>query len=167
VSQSSKADQAQQSQPAKATVIHFKGWQQSAQPAAQRDTPPAPKGEGANASRPPGTEGHGLVNYRIGSQHLNSGLLRFEPGAKVQLHFHNVEEQVTVVEGEGVAIVNGERHVLHPFDTTYVPAGVPHHFMNESDAPMTIHCTYGGVYIEQTFPETGETRRHGKLPEKL
>ncbi len=105
------------------------------------------------------------MNYRIGSQNLNSGLLRFAPGAKVQLHFHNVEEQVTVVEGEAVAIVDGERHVLHPFDTTYVPAGVPHHFMNESNAPMAIHCTYGGTYIEQTFPETGEVRRHGKLPE--
>jgi hypothetical protein len=37
--------------------------------------------------------------------------------------------------------------------------------MNESGAPMTIHCTYGGTYIEQTFSETGEVRRPGKLPE--
>jgi putative monooxygenase len=140
--------------PTKATVIRFEGWR------------PAARADDANGSRPPGTEGHGLVSYRIGSQHLNSGLLRFEPGAGVRLHFHNVEEQVTVVEGEAVAIVDGERHVLHPFDTTYVPAGVPHHFMNESAAPMTIHCTYGGTSIEQTFPETGEVRRHGKPPEE-
>jgi quercetin dioxygenase-like cupin family protein len=27
-------------------------------------------------------------------------------------------------------------------DTTYVAAGVPHHFMNESDAPMAILYIY-------------------------
>jgi quercetin dioxygenase-like cupin family protein len=130
-------------------IIHFKGFEQDARPGAA-----------------PGTHGHGLVSYRLGALHLNSGLLRFDPGAKVALHFHNVEEQVTVVQGEAVAIVEGERHVLRPFDTTYVPAGVAHHFMNESDAPMTIHCTYGGISIEQTFPETGEVRRYGKQPEQ-
>ena len=129
-------------------VIRFNGW-----------------GEPSNDDKTQGTRGHGLVSYRIGALGLNSGVLRFDPGAKVALHSHNVEEQVTVVEGEAVAVVDGERHVLHPFDTTYVPAGTLHHFLNESDAPMTIHCTYGGTYIEQFFPHSGETRRHGKLPE--
>ena len=32
---------------------------------------------------------------------------------------------------------------------------------------MAIHCTYGGTYIEQHFVETGEVRRHGRLPENV
>ncbi len=120
----------------------------------------------SSEGRAPLTRGQRLVTHDTGAQNISSGVTPFEPGAKIPLHYHNVEEQVTVIEGEAVAIVDGERHVLHPYDTTYVPAGTPHHFMNESDAPMAIHCTYGGVYIEQTFPETGETRRHGKLPEQ-
>jgi putative monooxygenase len=132
--------------PAAMPVIRFEGWKEN--------------------ERHPAIRTHGLVNHTHGSNGLTSGVLRFDPGGKVELHFHNVEEQVTVIEGEAVAIVNGERHVLHPYDTTYVPAGTPHHFMNESDAPMAIHCTYGAVYVEQHFPETGEVRRSGKLPEQ-
>jgi len=114
--------------------------------------------------RSPLTKGQRLVTHETGAQNLSTGVTRFVPGAKIPLHYHNVEEQVTIIEGEALAIIDGERHTLRAYDTTYVPAGVPHHFMNESDAPMAIHCTYGGTYIEQTFPETGQTRRHGRLP---
>jgi quercetin dioxygenase-like cupin family protein len=114
--------------------------------------------------RPGEIRSQGLVNHSVGARGLNSVVLRFQPGARVELHFHNVEEQVTVIEGEALAIIDGQRHVLHPYDTTHVPAGVPHHFLNVSDAPMAIHCTYGATYVEQTFPATGEVRRHGRLP---
>src|SRR5215212_4242145 len=97
-------------------IIRFNNWQ----------------GEG----RSPLTRGQRLVTHETGAEAISSGVTRFQPGGIVPLHYHNVEEQVTIIEGEAVAIIDGDRHVLHAYDTTYVNAGVPHHFMNESDAPM-------------------------------
>ena len=126
-------------------IVRFEGW----------DKP----------GRSPLTRGQRLVTYQTGAQQLSSGLTRFEPGAKIPLHYHNVEEQVTIVEGEAVAIIDGERHALRAYDTTYVPAGVPHHFMNESDAPMAILYVYPSPSVERRFPDTGGMDWHGKPPE--
>jgi putative monooxygenase len=114
--------------------------------------------------RSPLTRGQRLVTHETGAEHLTSGVTRFEPGAQVRLHYHNVEEQVTIIEGEAVAIIGGERVVLHPYDTTYVPAGVPHHFMNESDAPMAILYVYPSPYVERHYPDPGGMDWHGKPP---
>ena len=86
--------------------------------------------------------GQRLVTEAVGAKSLTTGLTRFQPGARIRLHYHDCEEQVTIVEGKGVAIIDGERVELNTFDTTYVAAGVPHHFMNESDKPMAILYIY-------------------------
>jgi putative monooxygenase len=116
-------------------------------------------------SRAPLTRGQRLVTHETGAQNISSGVTRFEPGAKIPLHYHNIEEQVTIIEGEAVAIIDGERHTLRAYDTTYVPAGVAHHFMNESDGPMAILYVYPGPYVERHFPETGGMDWHGKKPD--
>ena len=69
------------------------------------------------------------------------------------------------VRKRALAIIDGERHVLRAYDTTYVPAGVVHHFMNESDSPMAILYIYPSPYVERHFPETGGMDWHGKKPE--
>ena len=119
------------------------------------------EGEG----RSPLTKGQRLVTHETGAQNLSTGVTRFDPGAKIPLHYHNVEEQVTIIEGEALAIIDGERHNLHTYDTTYVPAGVPHHFMNESAAPMAILYIYPSPYVERHFPETGGMDWHGRKPD--
>ncbi len=58
---------------------------------------------GASSGCLQGTERRGLVGYRSGSRRLSSGLLRFAPGARVELHLHKLEEQDTVVEAPGSA----------------------------------------------------------------
>jgi putative monooxygenase len=63
-----------------------------------------------------------LVTKEIGSKQITTGLTRFPAGAKVPLHSHNCDEQVTILEGEAEAEVDGKRHRLRPFDTTLVPA---------------------------------------------
>ncbi|MDQ2067602.1 cupin domain-containing protein [Xinfangfangia sp. CPCC 101601] len=109
-----------------------------------------------------------LVTRRCGSTSLINGITSFAPGAAIGLHFHNCEESVMVIEGEAVVEIDGERHHLGTFDTTWVPANVPHRFLNESDREMKIFWTYATIDATRTMVLTHETRsidaEHGHAP---
>ena len=83
-----------------------------------------------------------LVTKEIGAKHITTGLTRFPAGAKVPLHSHNCDEQVTILEGEAEAEFDGQRHRLRPFDTTLVPADKPHRFVNVGTSHLTILWIY-------------------------
>ena len=101
-----------------------------------------------------------LVMAERGSSSLTMGISTFEPGAVIPLHTHNVEEAITILEGEAVAILDGREHVVRPYDTTFVPPGTPHHFRNDSGARMRFLWTYGGAHVTRTYAETGQTVEH-------
>lgn len=101
-----------------------------------------------------------LVLADRGSTTLTMGLSTFEPGAVIPLHSHNVEEAITILEGEAVAIIDGQEHVVRPFDTTFVPPGTPHHFRNDSPQRMKFLWTYGGIHVTRTYAESGQTVEH-------
>ncbi|MCA8879631.1 MAG: cupin domain-containing protein [Rhodobacteraceae bacterium] len=96
-----------------------------------------------------------LVTRKCGSTSIINGITAFDPGAKIGLHFHNCEESVMILEGEAVAEIDGSRHALKAGDTTWIPANVPHRFLNESNAPMRILWTYATVDATRTMVETG------------
>lgn len=96
-----------------------------------------------------------LVTRRCGSTSLINGITAFEPGAKIGVHFHNCEESVMILEGEAVAEIDGARHHLKTGDTTWLPANIPHRFLNESTATMRIFWIYADVNATRTMVETG------------
>jgi putative monooxygenase len=110
-----------------------------------------------------------LVNALIGSKRTLSGITEFDPGAAIALHFHNCEETVVVLSGEGIAEIDGEQFTVGPLDTSWIPAGVPHRFRNTSATEkMRIYWTYSSLDADRTIVATGITTRidveHGIAP---
>ncbi len=96
-----------------------------------------------------------LVTRKCGSTSMINGITAFDPGAKIGVHFHNCEESVMILEGEAVAEIDGARHHLKAGDTTWIPANMPHRFLNESDRPMRIFWVYADVDATRTMVATG------------
>jgi len=101
-----------------------------------------------------------LVTKEISSKHLTTGITRFPVGAKVPMHSHNCEEQVTILEGDAEAEFDGQRHKLRAYDTTLIPANKPHRFVNVGTAPLAILWIYTAAEVTRTFTGTGETVAH-------
>ncbi|WP_233563896.1 cupin domain-containing protein [Cryobacterium tepidiphilum] len=113
------------------------------------------KDRGAGAKTTP------LVTAARGATSYLNGITQFEPGAAIGHHTHNVAESVIVIRGNAVVDINGVETALSTFDTTFVPANIPHHFANASDAePMAIFWTYGSLDSTRTMVSTGE---HGRI----
>jgi quercetin dioxygenase-like cupin family protein len=103
-----------------------------------------------------------LVSGKVGSQQMLNGITIIAPGAAIALHSHNCEESVIVIEGRGVVELDGVDHEVGTFDTTWVPANVPHRFKNTSqEHPLRIFWTYASVDATRTLAATGETRSIG------
>ncbi|WP_083650654.1 cupin domain-containing protein [Corynebacterium sp. CNJ-954] len=102
-----------------------------------------------------------LVTYARGATAFLNGTTIFEPGAQIGNHTHNVVELVVVIAGTAIVDIDGQRTELSTFDTTFVPANVPHHFENASDTEeMRILWTYASVDATRTLMDSGE---HGRI----
>ena len=101
-----------------------------------------------------------LVTSARGATSFLNGITDFDPGAAIGHHVHNVAESVIVIQGAAVVDIDGVRTPLRLFDTTFVPANIPHHFENASDTEgMKIFWTYGSLESTRTLVATGEHSR--------
>jgi len=110
----------------------------------------------------PVARGNGIESIRLTPAPLEGqgfimGVTSFPPGTGIRLHSHNTIEQVTVLEGEGVAVLNGEEVRARPYDTTQIPPGELHRFINTGSTTMRILWVYGSTQVTRTFADTGET----------
>jgi HTH-type transcriptional repressor of puuD len=94
------------------------------------------------------------------SNRVTTGMTVFAPGTGIPLHAHNVEESVLVLAGQATAVIGDERFDLEAGQATWVPAGIPHCFINRGDGDMTIYWVYGGRDVTRTITATGETFEH-------
>ena len=88
-----------------------------------------------------------------------NGITIFEPGAAIQMHTHNCEESVLMLEGSAVAEFDGVEYPVNAGDITFIPPGIPHRFRNVSATDgMRILWTYASIDATRTLVETGDTR---------
>jgi putative monooxygenase len=100
-----------------------------------------------------------LVTRNCGSTSMINGITSFDPGAAIGLHKHNCEESVMVLDGHAIAEIDGIRHQLGPNDTTWIPANIPHCFINASDVEiMRIFWTYASIDATRTMIATGDEK---------
>lgn len=108
-------------------------------------------------ARGDGIESVRLTPTALESQEFVMGITSFPPGASIPLHSHNTVEQVTVIQGEGIALLNGEERPAVPYDTTQIAPGEEHRFINTGSSRMRILWVYGSTHVTRTFSETGKT----------
>ena len=101
-----------------------------------------------------------MVRKAIGATEFINGVTEFDPGAAVPLHYHNCDESVVLLEGKGLAVIDGVEWAVAPGDTTYIPAGIHHFFRNTSATDkMRILWIYASADADRTLVATGDTRR--------
>jgi HTH-type transcriptional regulator, repressor for puuD len=114
----------------------------------------------------PFDRGNGVVTvpyvgkWNCETNHVTTGQTKFAVGTSLPLHSHNVEESVLVLEGLATAQIGDESFDLLAGEATWVPAGVPHRFLNRGDSLMRIYWVYGGRDVTRTITATGETFEH-------
>lgn len=113
--------------------------------------------EAAPVARGEGIESIRLTPTPLEGQEFTMGVTTFPPGTSIRLHSHNTIEQVTVLEGEGIAVINGQETPARPYDTTQIPTGEFHRFINTGSTSMRILWVYGATHVTRTFADTGET----------
>lgn len=71
-------------------------------------------------------------------------IMTLQPGEEIGMEHHTGHDQfIRVEEGQGVAILDGEKHVLEDGTAVVVPAGVEHNVINtSSSAPLRLYTLY-------------------------
>jgi putative monooxygenase len=100
-----------------------------------------------------------MIMPSSGTSTVINGITIIAPHSAIQEHFHNCEESILILEGQAIAVIDGQEHRLEAPDVSWVAAGVPHYFQNASDSePLRIFWTYASTEATRTNVATGETR---------
>lgn len=91
---------------------------------------------------PSGLPSQHLITSRDGAQHLFVGQQWLQPGDRVRLHTHPVEEALTFLSGLGEATLGAETVTIGAGVSLYIPPGEVHGF----------RCLEGTLHVIVVFP---------------
>jgi mannose-6-phosphate isomerase-like protein (cupin superfamily) len=112
---------------------------------------------------------NGFVRNILSSRALGAagdfsiGTQTVAPGCFVREHTHAREEEIIfVVEGRGVARIDGVDHPLEKGSAVYVDKHRRHHFLNPNPEPMTFLWILLPGGLDRFFAEIGRPMRPGE-----
>ena len=77
--------------------------------------------------------------------HAQVVVMCIPPSGEIGEEVHTDVDQVLVfVEGQGIAVLDGQRSPVSPGRLVLVPAGTRHNFVNESAADLKLYTVYTG-----------------------
>ncbi len=103
--------------------------------------------------RAPGVTVSGMVGEESGATQISSGITTFAPGCSNTTHFHNAEESVIVIEGQGIMVIGDEEHQVNPNDAAFITPGTHHRIINTGDGPFRIAWSYATIHVSRTLVE--------------
>ena len=109
---------------------------------------------------PSGLPTQHLVSARDGSKRIFVAQQWLQPGERVLLHTHPVEEAVTFLSGTGEATLGDETVPIGAGVSLYIPAGVVHGFRCTEAALHVLVVFPGAEFAETTIVDTA---REGNL----
>jgi 2-keto-3-deoxy-L-rhamnonate aldolase RhmA/quercetin dioxygenase-like cupin family protein len=113
----------------------------------------------------PGVSFDCLVGGHNSARKLTTGLVTFEPRARLEYHNHPVDESITVLSGTVVVGVEGREYSLGPLDTIVIPRGVAHAAWNTSATGSgVVHVALGSETPTRELVTTPFERR--AMPDK-
>jgi quercetin dioxygenase-like cupin family protein len=91
-----------------------------------------------------------LVDEAVGSGALYVGQQWLQPGQRVLLHTHPVEEVLTFLTGQGEATL-GEQIITFAAETTlHIPAGIVHGFRNTGRDELRLLVIFPTPHFAET-----------------
>jgi quercetin dioxygenase-like cupin family protein len=69
-------------------------------------------------------------------------------GDRIPLHTHDVDEAITIIDGEAEARLGDVQRRVGPGTTIFIPAGTPHGAANIGATPVQIHAVFPATTIE-------------------
>jgi glyoxylate utilization-related uncharacterized protein len=91
------------------------------------------------------------------------GTQTLPPGCFIREHTHaGNEEVIFVIDGKGVARIEGVEHPLGKGSAVHVGRNVKHHFLNPHAEPMTFLWFMMPGGLDRFFAEIGRPRREGE-----
>lgn len=69
-------------------------------------------------------------------------------GDRIPLHTHDVDEAITILEGEAETRLGDERRRVNPGTVMFIPAGIAHGTANAGGRPLRIQAVFPALEIE-------------------
>ncbi len=107
--------------------------------------------EVSSLERGPGVTVASSVNKETGATEISSGITTFQAGTSNTTHYHNAEESVIVIEGEGILMINGQENNVRQYDAAFITPGTHHRLINTGSTPFKIAWSYATVDVTRTL----------------
>jgi quercetin dioxygenase-like cupin family protein len=74
-------------------------------------------------------------------------------GDRIPLHTHDVDEAITILDGDAETRLGEERRRVGPGTVIFIPAGAPHGTANTGGRPLRIQAVFPALEIEINYLE--------------